>query len=387
MARRPAKLRPTTPYARVLRQACAALVLALGAGCGHNTGPILIGIAGPFGEARGRSMLLAARLAVAEVNQAGGVRGRQLALVEADDSASSARAIAVAQRLYDTSVVAVIGHLTSGATIAAVDIYNGGRTPVVAISPSASNPDLSGAGPYFFRVCATDLAHGAALARFAVQRLGANHAAVLYLNDDYGRGILGTFSDEYLAQSGTIVEADPVLPTTTDLGPYLERIQRDGRARVIMVAGDRATGVAVLRQARARGIMLPVIGGDGLAGIQSEGAIAEGVHITSNYLPERAGDRNAAFLAAYAAANRGETPDHRGAGAYDAVHLIADAIRDGGVSRRRVRLALARLDGIDRPAFDGVTGRIAFDEQGDVVNKSVLIGVVRGGRLTPAEDR
>jgi len=257
----------------------------------------------------------------------------------------------------------------------------------VAISPSASNPDLSGTGPYFFRVCATDHAHGGALARFAVQQLGAQYAAVFYLNDDYGRGILSTFSDEYLALGGTIVESDPLLPNTGDLGPYLERIQRDGRARVIMVAGDRGAGVTVLRQARLRGITLPIIGGDGLAGIQSEGAIAEGVHITSNWLPERPGDRNAAFLAAYAVANGGQVPDHRGAGAYDAVYLIADAIREAGTSRRRIRQALARLNGTDRPAYEGVTGRIAFDEQGDVVDKSVLVGVVRAGRIAMVEER
>ena len=349
---------------------------------------LYIGIAGPFSESRGRSMIAAARLAVQEINSAGGVDGRQLELVDKDDSASTARAIAVAQELRDDPrIVAVVGHLTSGATIAAADIYNGGKDPVVAISPSASNPDLTGIGRYTFRVCATDLAHGATLARFAVQQLHAQRAAVLYLNDAYGRGILGTFTEEYVGQGGTITEADPVLPDVTDLGPYLERIQRDGRAQVLMVAGDRATGVAVLRQARARGITLPLIGGDGLSGIQSEGAIADGVYITSNYLPDQPGEKNAAFLRAYAAANGGERPDHRGAGAYDAVYLIARAIGDGGSSRANIRDALARLNGHDRPAYEGVTGRIAFDDKGDVPDKSVIVGVVRAGRLVPAETR
>lgn len=354
------------------------------AGCGSRDQPILIGIAGPFSETRGRSMLLAAKLAIQEVNASGELGGRTLALDSLDDSASTRRAIAVAAQLRDDPrVVAVIGHLTSGTTLAAADIYNTGRRPVVEISPSASSPDLSGAGRYTFRVCATDLVHGGVLARFAIQQLGARRAEVIYLNDDYGRGILITFREEFTRLGGTILDADPVLPTTDDLGPYLEQIQRDGDAQVLMIAGDRATAQKVLRQARARGISLPIIGGDGLAGIQSEGAVAEGIHITSNYLPDQPGAANAAFLRAYATVSGGAPPDHRGAGAYDAIHIIADAIRDAGTGRAAIRDALARL-GKDRPPYDGVTGRITFDDKGDVPNKSVIVGVVHGGQIVMA---
>lgn len=330
-------------------------------------------------------MLLAARLAVNEINQSGGVRGRQLQLEVEDDSAQTTRAIAVASRLRDNpDVVAVVGHLTSGTTIAAADIYNAGEEPVVEISPSASNPDLTGIGRYTFRVCATDLAHGTALARFAHQKLGARIAAVLYLNDDYGRGILGTFVQEFRRLGGVVDEQDPYLPGTGDFGPYLERIQRAGRAQVLMVAGDRATTAVILRQARQRGISLPVMGGDALTGIQSEGAIAEGVYLTSNYLPERPGQQNAAFLRAYAAASAGALPDHRGAGAYDAIHVIKQAIEAGGTSRSGIRDALAAIN--DAHPYPGVTGRIAFDDRGDVPDKSVVVGVVRGGRIVPADN-
>ncbi len=375
----PATFRPP----RRLRAAALALLFTLG--CQGGRAPILIGLAGPFSQPRGRSMKLAAELAVQEINRAGGVNGRPLALDVEDDSASSARAIAVASKLRDsTSVVAVVGHLTSGTTIAAADIYNGGTNPVAAISPSASNPDLTGIGRYTFRVCATDLVHGTTLARYAARDLGARNAVVIYQNDDYGRGILGTFSEEFRRLGGRIVAQDPVLLTTQDLGPYLERIQRDGRAQVLMVATERVPAVAVLRQARARGINLPIIGGDALTGIEAEGAIADGVRLTSNYLPDKPGERNAAFLRAYAAASGGEKPDHRGAGAYDAVYLIADAIRAaGGTNRARVQQALAQLGHL-RPAYDGVTGRITFDERGDVPGKPVLVGAVRGGHIVLA---
>ncbi len=371
---------------RLLRRGAFAAWAGALAACQGESGPVRIGLAGPFSEPRGRSMLVAAELAVGEINAAGGVRGRQLELVVQDDSASSARAIAVAQALRDDpTVVAVVGHLTSGTTLAAAPVYNGGRDPVVAISPSASNPDLSGIGAFTFRVCATDLAHGGALARYAFERLGAQSAAVLYLNDDYGRGILTTFSEEFQRLGGTVVGQDPISPTA-DVAPYVARIQREGRAQALMIAGDRAGATAVLRAVRAAGLALPVLGGDGLTGIQAEGALAEGVYISSNYLPDLPGDRNAAFLQAYAAASGGERPDHRGAGAYDAVHLIADALRTAGTRRAAVRAALAEV-GHARPAYEGVTGRIAFDENGDVRDKAVLVGVVRSGRLVLAGDR
>jgi branched-chain amino acid transport system substrate-binding protein len=255
---------------------------------------------------------------------------------------------------------------------------------VAAISPSASNPDLTGIGRYTFRVCATDLVHGTTLARYAARDLGARYAAVIYQNDDYGRGILGTFADEFQRLGGRIVAQNPVLLSTQDIGPYLERIKRDGRAQVLMVATERVPAVLVLRSARAAGINLPLIGGDALTGIETEGAIAEGVRLTSNYLPDKPGERNAAFLRAYAAASGGERPDHRGAGAYDAVYLIADAIRAaGGSNRARVQQALAQL-GHQRPAYDGVTGRITFDERGDVPDKPVLVGAVSGGHIVLA---
>lgn len=331
------------------------------------------------------SMLHAAQLAVREINAQGGVRNRQLELVVRDDSAKASNAVAVASELRDDpGIVAVIGHLTSATTIPAAGVYNAGSSPVVSISPSASTPDLAGIGPFTFRVCASDDLHGPALANWASSRLQARAVAVLYSNDDYGRGVLESFATEFERLGGTITERDPLLASTTDLSPYLERIRQQGRAQAILVATARTSAALILRQARTLGLTLPVLGPDALTGIQGEGAIADGVFVSSNYLPDIESPANSAFVRAYRLAFPGEQPDHRGAGAYDAVHLIADAVREAGTSRRNVRDALARL-GHGRDAYVGVTGTITFDENGDVPGKRILIGVVRGGRLTTAE--
>lgn len=370
-----------------LTQALPAILLVL-AGCRDNS-TVVIGLAGPVSEQRGLSMKRAAEMAVAEINRAGGIAGRRVELLVMDDSAQAARAITVADSLRgNPSVVAVIGHLNSAATIAAAAIYNSGSDPVVELSPSASSPDVAGIGPWTYRVCASDLEHGAALARHAVERLGITQVAVIYQNDDYGRGVLATFRTEFTRRGGTVTEQDPVMGGGTDPAPYVERIQRQGRARAILVAADRVTGVRVLRIMRQRGLDLPVMGGDALTGLESEGTLGEGVFITRDYLPERPGAANEAFVRAYAAAFAGERPDHRGAGAYDAVHLIAAAVRAKGAEREAVREYLASLGTPRGPAaYDGVTGPIQFDAQGDVRDKTVIVGIVRGGRIVPADGR
>src|SRR2546425_11081169 len=145
-----------------------AAILLLTACSRGGRGPIVLGLAGPFSQPRGVSMQHAAELAVKEVNARGGIRGRQLALRVMDDSGRPDVAIRIAQELADDpAVVAVVGHLTSSASLAAGRVYGEARRPLLMISPSASSPDLSGVNPYIFRVCPTDLSHGAQLARYA----------------------------------------------------------------------------------------------------------------------------------------------------------------------------------------------------------------------------
>src|SRR5205823_14052810 len=132
-----------------------------------------------------------------------------------DDSARPEVAIRVEQEVVDDpAVVAVIGHLTSGTSLAAGRVYGEARRPVVMISPSASSPDLSGVNPFVFRICPTDLSLGAQLARFARQTLAASRVGVIYVDDDYGRGLRQSFAAEFRRLGGTVVEEDPS-PTTS----------------------------------------------------------------------------------------------------------------------------------------------------------------------------
>jgi branched-chain amino acid transport system substrate-binding protein len=281
-------------------------------------------------------------------------------------------------------VVAVVGHLTSGATLAAAPVY-GGRRPLPVVSPSASAPGVTDAGPHIFRVCPTDVAHGAALAQFAARRLGARRAAILYQNDEYGRGIRGTFVAEFTRLGGRLVTDDPYVPDLASFEPYLRRLQQRGGADVLLIAGTAASARRILPTLDTVGIRTRVLGGDALTGLETTSG-TDGVITSTAYLPDRLGERNQAFVEAYHAAYGTQPLDHRGAAAYDIVYLLARAIEAVGPNRSRLIQYLAGV-GTASPPFEGVTGRIAFDAQGDVPTKAVVIGVIRDGAVITAEDR
>jgi branched-chain amino acid transport system substrate-binding protein len=363
-----------------LRLIAASLVVGLLA-CDFSPDPIRIGLAGSLSDPVGVPMKRAAELAVEEINAAGGIQGRPLELVQRDDYADADSAVFVATDLYEAGVSAVIGHLFSSTTLAAAPIYNGGEDPVAAISPSSSSPDVSTAGDYTFRICPSDLAHGAALARWVYDTLRLERGAVLYLNDQYGRGVRQTFVRDFIRRGGVLASIDPYLGDTPDVGPYLDRIAKSGKVDFLVVAGNRSEAEEVLRQARTRGLQMPVLGGDGLEGIEEAGAIADGVYLSSAYLPTLDTPNNRAFLQAYRRKfPSAGLPNQPAAATYDAVYLLRDVIGRAGDKRQAVRRELARV-GTTAPAFKGVTGTVTFDVRGDVPNQAVYIGVVQDGAV------
>jgi branched-chain amino acid transport system substrate-binding protein len=354
-------------------------VLCLAA-CARETGPIVIGLAGPMEDPLGISEVRAARLAVDQINKRGGVHGRPIQLRVMNDSGTENGAIRAAQALYeDPAVVAVVGHITSGTTIAAARIYGGGKDPLTVVSPTASSPELSGINPFVFRVCPSDLSHGPALARFAFETLHARRAGIVYLNDDYGRGVRQAFSTEFSRLGGVVVEQDPFLPMTPTIEPYVSHMRAAG-VDVLMLAADVPGAELALREVRRQGLGWPVIGSDALVGIEGDGPLAEGVHVSSAYLPDRTGDKNAAFVVDFFRATQGQRPNDVAGLTYDTMQLLAAALDAVGPDRRALRDYVASV-GDRRQAFNGVTGRIAFDRNGDVPGKPLTIAVVHNGRL------
>lgn len=367
-----------------LRRVLFTVLLAGALGCDSTPSAIHLGLAGPFDDPVGAPMRLAARLAVAEINAAGGIRGRPLVLIEMNDHGDPDSAVAVAARLRASRAVAVIGHLWSSTTLAAGPVYGGSAQPVAMISPSSSAPEVRSIGPHAFRVCPSDEAHGAALADWLLQGLEAGRVAVLHLNNDYGRGVRRAFEARLVSQGGTVIGPFPYLDAEREAGLHLERVLNQAPVDAMFVAGYAEDAESILRLARARGITVPLLGGDALEGIETAGAIADGVVFTSAWLPDAQEGLAAAFLRAYAAAYPDVPPPNQPAAAtWDAVHLVAELLGTTGADRRKLRLALAGV-GSATPAYEGVTGPIAFTADGDLARGNIIMTTVRHGQLVRA---
>ncbi|HEX8432586.1 MAG TPA: ABC transporter substrate-binding protein, partial [Longimicrobium sp.] len=359
----------------------SALPLAvLLAGCAGAGEDVVFGVAAPLEGANGKSVLAAAEMAAAEINAANGIGGRKVVIEARDDKHDEQVGLTVAQDLRaDARVLAVIGHVNSAVSIKAAPIYNMEEgendsvqgEPLVQISPASSAPALTNAGPWTFRVTPTDLEFSPVLARWARERLRSSRAAVLYANDEYGQGVASTFANAFRRQGGTVLSADPYLPAMTRdpgaLDAYLTRaISRNADALVI---GGQADGaVPIITAARRLGYRGPILGADGVTGVKDAGPVGEGVYISSSFLPDRDSERARAFVAAYQK-RYGALPDHRAAMTYDIMYMLKAAVESGATDRMAIR---RYLEGVTTTKpYEGISGQIRFDQNGDVVEKPV----------------
>lgn len=350
------------------------LAVSLAAACGEQRGPVVLGMAGPLEESRGVFSRRGAELAMREINASGGINGDSLFIRFADDRAEGSRAASVAQSFVDNdSILAVVGHVTSGAMLAAAGVYDGRLT---ALATAASSAALTGVSPWVFRVISSDAKNGEDLARFAT-RLGKKRVAILYENDAYGRGLADNFRRAF---PDSVIGLDPIASDGAGAEIYVDWLAAR-RPDLVFVAGSERSGVRLLRAARQKQIAADFLGGDAWTAVANEpaaeGALV-GVPFTSlDPRPEVQTFANA-FRTAY-----GVDPEAKAALAYDAVRLLADAVRAAGRDRARIRDWLASRTGTS--TFNGVTATFAFDSTGDPVGQAVMMTRITRGRLTVAE--
>jgi branched-chain amino acid transport system substrate-binding protein len=320
------------------------------------------------------------RLAIEQLNAARPAGTRPFGLRLQPESLTSQVAVAAAFR-DDPRVIGVVGHTGSGQTLEAAPVYadldQGGRRALVAITPTATNPALTRASEWLFRVCPTDDDAARALARFAYDSLRARRAAVIYRNDLFGRGFLRAFALAFERYGGLVVERDPYLSGLTEFAAYAERIRRR-EAEVVVLAGANEDAEAVLSSLRAAGARAAVLGTDDLAALAGRGgagSAARGVRFISFYLPGQGPGATARVFDSLYQARFGTLPDHRAALSYDAARLLGAAVIAVGPDRRRVREWLAGV-GTVTPPFEGVAGPIRFNVLRNAMNKPVLLGEV-----------
>lgn len=356
------------------------LLLAAGvlAGCGRGgtqETPIVFGVAAPLQETYGKTARMGAELAQREINAGSGLNGRRLELRFIDDGGLEQTAFAAAEELFaNDSIVAVVGNVTSTPTIGAAKVYARG---LPALATSATSREISKVGEWVFRIAPSDSAIATSLAARARQ-LEAR-VAVLYSNEKYGRGLTRDFQRAFEVAGGQIISIDPYLEEMQDFTPYLKRLQRE-RVGLVMVAGVETGASHIIAQARQMGYNARFIGGDGLEALREMGPVYDGAMVGMLF-HEAASPAASDFSKRFREAYKRE-PDSSAATAYDAVLLLASAVQAGNTSRASIRDYLAQVGASNgAPAFEGVTGRIEFDQNGDPLNKPFVIGVVQNGEL------
>lgn len=316
-------------------------------------------------------------LAVAELDAAR-TDGPVLVMRRTPPEVSSAIEIATTLQ-RDPSVIAVVGHPESGTSMEALPVYedveHDGEHAVAIVSPTATSPQLTGRSRWFFRVCPTDLTASEAVARYVVDSLGLRRASVIYRNDSYGRDWTSSFAASFRAAGGTLVQRDPYLKGATEWAAYAAYIRQLG-VEVLLFPGSTEDAVLAIRALREAGAgSVAFVGGDATSGLEDEPAEFAGARYTSFFDPHQPATPAArAFIDSFRR-RYGRLPDQRAALAYDAATLIGLAMRDVGTDRGRIRDALAQV-GRDRAALVGAAGSIAFDDDQDAVDKSVVVTTV-----------
>lgn len=366
----------------MLKRMTRALVLAaaaLSAGCGEagSGDKIVIGAAGPWTEGYGIMARRGIDLALEELNATEAFRDRPLVVQAFDDKANGETGAQVAQQLVSAdSIVAVVGHLNSGAMIAASKIYEG---KIAAVGVSTSSPELTGISPWLFRVISSDSSNAADLAEYA-NRTGKTRVALLYENDAYGRGLVEAFRRGY---KGQVVSLDPITAEERDFSVFVQYYQQR-RPDLVFVAGLEGTGLAFLKAAKAARLGGDFMGSDGWSGLTIDTTASDGAIVGTPFSPldQRAGAR--AFVAAFRKKYDGMNPDDKAALAYDATKAVALAIRKVGPDRKKIRDYLAAIP--EQDVFEGATGRIRFRPDGDPENKSIVVTRIRRGAFVVEGD-
>lgn len=319
-----------------------------------------------------------ARLAVEEINTQGlTIDGHkiQLELDAQDDAADPKTGTAVAQKLVDDHVVAVVGHLNSGVSIPASKIYSDAN--IVQISPSSTNPAYTQQGfKTTYRVVATDAQQGPALADYATKALGARRIAIVDDATAYGKGLADEFAKTVQASGAKIVAREATNDRATDFRAILTKI-KSVQPDVIMFGGMDATGGPFTKQAAALGIRAKILGGDGvctdkvgeLAGTAVQNLVCSEAGLALSKM-----DKGADFEKKYV--DRFHTPVQIYAPfTYDAVYVIVDAMkRANSIEAPKVLAAMPSTD------YNGVIGHIAFDDKGDLKEGAITLYDFKDGK-------
>ena len=345
---------------------------------------VKIGHVGPTSGAiahLGKDNEMGARMAIDDLNAKGVTIGGskvKFELLAEDDAADPKQGTAVAQKLVDAHVQGVVGHLNSGTTIPASQIYNQAGIP--QISPSSTNPKYTRQGfNTAFRVVADDVHLGGTLGRYAVTDLKGKTIAVIDDRTAYGQGLADEFDKAAKAAGGNMLERQFTTDKATDFTAILTAI-KGKKPDIVFFGGMDAVGGPMLRQMKQLGIKAHFMGGDGIctgelpklaAGAMADGQVvcAEAGGVEGEYKVGMEQFREK-FKAKFGTDVQLYAPY-----VYDAVNVLVGAMERAGSAE-----PAKYLPEVGKTDYKGVTGTIAFDEKGDIKNGALTLSTYKDGK-------
>jgi branched-chain amino acid transport system substrate-binding protein len=366
-------------------KATAVAVLTLVAGATFAQEVVKIGHVAPISGAiahLGKDNENGARLAIEELNAKGvkiGGKTVKLELISEDDAADPKQGTAAAQKLVDSKVSGVIGHLNSGTSIPASKIYSDAGIP--QISPSATNPKFTRSGyKTTFRVVADDVHLGGTLGRYAVNNVKGKSIAVIDDRTAYGQGVAEEFEKAVKAAGGKLVGHEFTTDKASDFMSILTTLKAK-KPDVVFFGGMDAVAGPMIRQMKSLGINAKFMGGDGICTSElaklAGDAMADGQVICAEAGGVEGQQKKGMedFYARYKTRFNADVQVYAPY-VYDAVNVMVDAmVRAKSSEPAKYLPELAKTT-----SYKGVTGMITFDAKGDIKNGALTLYTYKAGK-------
>ncbi|MCX4975353.1 branched-chain amino acid ABC transporter substrate-binding protein [Streptomyces sp. NBC_00620] len=368
-----------------------------GSGSGDSGTTVTIGIDAPLTgdlSALGLGIKNSVDLATKQANEQKYVDGVTFKIEALDDQALPSSGQQNASKLVaDKEVLGVVGPLNSSVAESMQKIFDDNK--LVEVSPANTNPALTQGTewntgtkkrPYasYFRTATTDAIQGPFAAQYVYNDSKKKKVFVIDDKKTYGAGLAATFTEEFKKLGGTVVGTQHIDPETKDFSAVATQVKSSG-ADVVYYGGEYPQAGPLSKQIKAAGAKIPVVGGDGIYSadfIKLAGSTATGDLATSVGAPVEELASAKEFVANYKAAGYKDAYEAYGGYSYDSAWAIIEAVKkvvddnDGKLpsdARAKVTAAMQNV------SFDGVTGKVSFDEFGDATNKQLTVYAVENG--------
>jgi branched-chain amino acid transport system substrate-binding protein len=336
---------------------------------------------------------------VKQANDSNAIPGWKLEVVPKDDEAKPDPGKNAATALAgDADVIGVVGTLNTSVSQQVQPVL--AQKNIVQVSPANTGPGLTqGANwqtdpkrpyPTYFRTCTTDAVQGPFAARYLYETAKITKVATIHDKKAYGQGLVGTFTEEFKKLGGQVVAAQTINPDDSNFNAVISAI-KPSAPQAVYYGGEYPQAGPLSQQMKAAGLNVPLMGGDGifdpkyitLAGKTSDNDLA-----TSVGAPVDSLESAKKFVSDYNAQNYKEPYAAYGGYSFDAANAIINALKTSLKDAKDVESARqATVDAMSKVSFDGVTGKVSFDQYGDTTSKVLTVYKVTGGKWATVETK